>query len=167
MTTTFTLSVITALSLLGACKQEPTASGGGPTAGVAPSSSNLKDPGGQCKPFSDPSITKGPPAGAVFGNGQTITIEYDGSKSKEGDSVFYQLLYFNVQGSLLPIGGAPFTGQTKGTFTTDHKVFESNAAGRPGCMKVGIVQDVAMGSDGFTGKQVELGTYPIKFEISP
>jgi hypothetical protein len=128
----------------------------------------IKDPDGTYKYFSDPSITKQPQKDAVFGNGQTISIEYDGSKSKEGDSVFYKLHYVDTEGSVRPVTGGPFEGQTKGTFSTNSKVYTSQADGRPGFMEVSIVQDakVVGGEQGITGKNVKLGMYPIKFEIS-
>ncbi|MBA2734647.1 MAG: hypothetical protein H0U54_17435 [Acidobacteria bacterium] len=130
----------------------------------------IKDPDGTYKYFSDPSITKQPQKDAVFGNGQTISIEYDGSKSKEGggDSLFYELYYVDTEGSVRVMTGATFDGITKGTFSTNSKVYDSDADGRPGFMKVIIVQNAKFvgGEQGFTGKEVKLGMYPIKFEIS-
>jgi len=128
----------------------------------------IKDPAGFYNYFSDPSITKPPQKDAVFGNGQKISIEYDGSKSKEGDSVFYQLSYVDKEGDVRPVTGGPFDGTTKGTFSTDSKVFTSEADGRPGFMEVSIVQNakVVGGEQGVTGTHVKLGMYPIKFEVS-
>lgn len=130
--------------------------------------SAIKDPDGTYKYFSDASITKPPQKDAVFGNGQTISIEYDGSKSREGDSVFYQLFYVDKEGSVRPVTGGPFDGTTKGAFTTDSKVFTSEADGRPGFMEVSIVQNVKVGGgeQGITGTRVKLGVYPIKFDVS-
>lgn len=129
---------------------------------------NIKDPDGYYKYFSDASITKPPQKDAPFGNGQTISLEYDGSKSKEGDSLFYQLSYVDKDGSVLPITGGAFTGVTKGTFSTNGKVFTSDADGRPGFIEVSIVQNarVVGGEAGVAGKNVKLGVYPIKFEVS-
>jgi len=130
----------------------------------------IKDPDGFYKYFSDPSITKPPQKDAVFGNGQKISIEYDGSKSteKEGDSVFYQLSYVDTEGNVRPVTGGPFEETTKGTFSTNSKVYTSQADGRPGSMEVSIVQNakVVGGEQGVTGTHVKLGMYPIKFEVS-
>jgi len=144
---------------------ESSASSSSQTSGV-----KIKDPDGFYKYFSDPSITKPPQKDAVFGNGQKISIEYDGSKSseKEGDIVFYQLSYVDTEGDVRPVTGGPFDGITKGTFSTDSKVYTSEADGRPGFMKVSIVQNakVVGGEQGVTGTHVKLGMYPIKFEVS-
>ncbi len=128
----------------------------------------VKDPEGTYKYYSDASITKQPPKGALFGNGQEISIEYDGSKSKEGDSVFYQLSYVDTEGNVRPVTGGPFEGTTKGTFRTDSKVYTSGADGRPGFMEVSIVQNakVVGGEQGVTGTRVQLGMYPIIFDVS-
>ncbi len=150
---------------LEACNKDEASSTGSSSesSGVA-----IKDPGGTYKYFSDPSITKQPQKGAVFGNGQTISLEYDGSKSKEGDSMFYQLYYVDTEGSVRQMTGGPFEGNTKGTFSTNSKVYTSDAAGRPGFMEVSIVQNVKVvgGETGITGTNVKLGMYPIKYEIS-
>ena len=145
---------------------ESSASSSSQTSGV-----KIKDPDGFYKYFSDPSITKPPQKDAVFGNGQKITIEYDGSKSteKEGDIlVFYQLSYVDKEGEVRPVTGGPFERITKGTFSTDSKVYTSQADGRPGFMEVSIVQNakVVGGEQGVTGTHVKLGMYPIKFEVS-
>ncbi len=130
----------------------------------------IKDPTGHYNYFSDPSITKQPQKDAVFGNGQKITIEYDGSKSaeKEGDSVFYEFSYVDTEGDVRPLPGGLFDRVTKGTFSTDRKVYTSDADGRPGFMEVSVVQNVKFvgGEQGFTGTHVKLGMYPIKFEVS-
>ena len=130
----------------------------------------IKDPAGYYKYFSDASITKQPQKDAVFGNGQKISIEYDGSKSteKEGDSVFYQLSYVDKEGNVRPVTGGPFDGITKSTFSTDSKVYTSEADGRPGFMEVSIVQNAKFvgGEQGVTGTHVKLGMYPIKFDVS-
>jgi hypothetical protein len=145
---------------------ESSASSSSQTSGV-----KIKDPTGHYKYFSDPSITKPPQKDAVFGNGQKITIEYDGSKSaeKEGDIiVFYQLSYVDKEGEVRPVTGGPFERITKGTFSTDSKVYTSQADGRPGFMEVSIVQNAKFvdGEQGVTGTHVKLGMYPIKFEVS-
>ncbi len=141
----------------------------GTTAGPsAETGVTIKDPQGTYKYFSDASITMQPQKGALFGNGQEISIEYDGSKSKEGDSVFYQLSYVDTEGEVRPLTGGPFEGKTKGTFRTDSKVYTSGADGRPGFMEVSIVQNakVVGGEQGVTGTRVVLGMYPIKFDVS-
>ncbi len=156
--------VVSSMVLVG-CNKE----GGSSTSSSSQTSGvTIKDPDGFYKYFSDPSITKQPQKDAVFGNGQKISIEYDGSKSKEGDSVFYQLSYVDTEGNVRPVTGGPFDRITKGTFSTDSKVYTSQADGRPGFMEVSIVQNakVVGGEQGVTGTHVKLGMYPIKFEVS-
>ena len=118
--------------------------------------------------FSDPSVTKAPPKDALFGNGQTLTLEYDGSKSKPGDTVFFQLFYTDPQGSVRPITGSSFDSPSKGVYTTSKKVYSSEADGRPGFMEVSVVQDakVVGGEQGVTGKSLRLGMYPVQFQRS-
>jgi len=164
------ISVIGGIALVGCDKNASTSSSSETTSGKTETSGGaaIKDPDGYYKYFSDPSMTKPPPKDALFGNGQTIAIEYDGSKSEELDSVFYQLFYVDKEGSVRPVTGGPFEGMTKGTFTTNSKVFTSEADGRPGFMEVSIVQNVKVvgGEQGITGKKVKLGMYPIKFDVS-
>ncbi len=158
--------VVSVIALVG-CNKEggSSTSSSSQTSGVA-----IKDPNGYYNYFSDPSITKQPQKDAVFGNGQTISIEYDGSKSKEGggDSVFYQLSYVDPEGNVRPVTGGPFEGMTKGTFSTNSKVYTSQADGRPGFMEVSIVRNAKFvgGEQGVTGEKLKLGMYPIKYEIS-
>lgn len=151
-----------------AAAQGETASAASPQAIPSAGGVAIKDPEGFYKPFSDASITKPPEANMVFGNGQTLTIEYDGSKSKEGDSVFYQITYVDREGSVRPITGGSFDGVTRGTFSTNKKLYESAADGRPGFMEVSIVQNakVVGGDQGVTGQNVRLGVYPITIESS-
>lgn len=162
--------VVGGIALAGCGKDASTGSSSGTSSGKAQTSDGaaIKDPDGYYKYFSDPSITKPPQKDALFGSGQTITIEYDGSKSKEGDSVFYQLSYVDKEGSVRPVTGGPFEGTTKGTFSTNSKVYTSEADGRPGFIEVSIVQNakVVGGEQGVTGKNVKLGMYPIRFEVS-
>lgn len=145
----------------------PTAGSGTPTATTSGNPA-IKDPTNFYAYYSDPSITKPPAKDALFGNGQVISIEYDGSKSKEGDSLFYQLHYVDPQGEVRPATGGSFTGVTRGTFTTDSKVYTSEANGRPGFMEVTCVNNakVVGGDKGVTGTSVKLGMYPIKFEVA-
>ncbi len=154
---------------LAACKKDAAPGTSESSAGKgALDTAAIKDPDGTYKYFSDPSITKPPTKGAVLGKGQTITIEYDGSKSREGDSVFYRLSYVNEEGSVQPITGGPFEGRTKGTFTASPKVFTSQAKDRPGFMEVNIVNNakVVGGDAGVTGKIVILGMYPVRIDVA-
>lgn len=174
----FALCVVILGSTLGCGQKSETASpvaqqpdsalAASPQAAASSGDVVIKDPEGFYKPFSDASITKPPASNMVFGNGQTFTIEYDGSKSKEGDSVFYQITYVDPKGSVRPITGGSFDGVTRGTFSTNKKIYESAADGRPGFMEVSVVQNakVVGGDQGVTGQNVRLGVYPITIETS-
>ena len=119
----------------------------------------IKDPSGFYKPFSDASITKAPEKDMKIGNGQLVSISYNGSKG--GPSLFYQLSYVDPEGNVRPMTGGPFDDKGNGLFTRDIKVFTSDANGRPGFMEVTTVSGAGM-----AGKIVKLGTYPVVFEIS-
>jgi hypothetical protein len=126
----------------------------------------IKDPEGFYKPFSDPSITKPPPANPVFGNGQLFSFDYDGSKSKEGDSVFYTITCVKPAGAVINVSNGSFDGTTRGTFSTDKKIYDSACDGRPGFIEVSVVQNAKIvgGDQGVTGKNLRLGVYPIQIE---
>jgi hypothetical protein len=127
------------------------------------------DPDGTYKYFSDPSITKAPEKNAKFGNGQTISVEYDGSKSpdEDGDILSYQLYYVQEDGKVQPMGGGTMEGKTSGTFSTSDMVFNSSANGRPGFIEITTVTDSGLSDSGqITGKNVVLGMYPITFEVA-
>ena len=119
----------------------------------------IKDPNGFYKPFSDASVTQAPAKDMKIGNGQLVSISYDGSKG--GPSVFYQLSYIDPEGNVRPITGGPFDAKGNGVFTRDIKVFTSEANGRPGFIEVSTVA-----GSGMSGTPVKLGTYPVVFEIS-
>lgn len=115
----------------------------------------IKDPNGYYKTFSDASITKPPAKDMKIGNGQLVSISYDGSKG--GPSLFYQLSYIDPQGDVRPITGGPFDSKGTGLFTRDIKVYTSDANGRPGFMEITTVS---------SGKLVKLGMYSVVFEVS-
>lgn len=131
----------------------------------------INDPDGSYKLYSDPSITKPPVTDFVWGNGQTLTLEYDGSKTtKNGEvvegSLLYQTYYVEPNGNVQPMGGGVFEENTKGVFTTSSKVFASNADGRPGFIEVTVVQDSGIEDGQIQGKNVNLGMYRIKYEVA-
>ena len=64
---------------------------------------------GSTKAFSDSSITKPPEKDMKIGNGQLVSITYDGSKG--GPSLFYQLSYVDPEGEVRSITGGPFRFQ--------------------------------------------------------
>lgn len=137
-----------------------------PLAGVT-----INDPSGVYKPYMDPSITRGIPAGTVWGNGQTISIDYDGSKTtKDGKvvegSVFYQTYYVGTSGSVYPMSGGVFVEGPKGTYKADNKTYTSAADGRPGFVEVSVVQDSGMKDGQISGKNVNIGMFPIKFQVA-
>lgn len=129
----------------------------------------LIDPDGVYNFVSDPSVTKYPDANAVFGNGQTFTFEYDGSKTNNDEyaTLSYQLYYIQDDGKVQPIGGGNLVGKGKGTFTTSDKVFNSSASGASGFFELqGTYDTKADENNKITGSNVTLGMYPIKFEIA-
>lgn len=128
------------------------------------------DPDGTYNFFSDPSVTKYPEKNVVFGNGQTLSFEYDGSKTNNDSyaTLSYQLYYVQDDGKVQPMGGGNMNGTGgKGTFTTSDSVFESNAKDRKGFFELQGTYDTSFDENyKVTGKNVKLGMYPIKFEIS-
>ncbi|MEP6956881.1 MAG: hypothetical protein ABI883_08645 [Chthoniobacterales bacterium] len=118
----------------------------------------IKDPAGYYKVFTDPSITNGPATDMKIGNGQVVSITYDGSK---GSGLFYQLAYIDPTGNVRPITGGPFDAKEKGVFSRDIKVFTSEANGLPGFMEVTTVSGVGM-----AGKVVKIAVFPVVFEIA-
>lgn len=119
----------------------------------------IKDPAGFYKVFTDPSITNGPAKDMKIGNGQLVSMTYDGSKG--GPSLFYQLSYIDPAGDVRPITGGPFDEKEKGVFAHDIKVFTSEADGRPGFMVINTVSGVGM-----AGKVVKIAVFPVVYEIS-
>ena len=128
------------------------------------------DPDGTYKLFSDPSVTKYPEAGALFGNGQTLTFEYDGSKTDNDPdaTLSYQLFYIMDNGKVAPMGGGNVEGSGgKGTFTMSNKVFDSAARGRKGFLELqGTYAASASDSGQISGKNVKLGMYSITFDVA-
>ena len=119
------------------------------------------------KLFADPSLTKFPSKDFVYGNGQTLSIEYDGSKSKPGDPVFFDLTRVNPEGVVVQIGSDTFEGKTPGTmFTKSNKIFKSDAEGRSGFVEINIVQNSGLDASGkISGKNLMIGRFAIKFEV--
>jgi len=129
----------------------------------------LVDPDGIYNFVSDPSVTKYPEANAVFGNGQTFTFEYDGSKTNNDEyaTLSYQLYYIQDDGKVQPIGGGNLDGKGSGTFSTSDSVFDSAASGASGFFELQGTYDTSVDDNNkITGKNVTLGMYPIKIEIA-
>lgn len=126
---------------------------------------NANDPK---KLFADPSVSKFPAKDFVYGNGQKLSIEYDGSKSKAGDPVFFDLTMINPQGIVVQIGSDTFDGRTPDrVFTKANKVFKSEADGQSGFVEINVAQNVGLDANGkISGKNVMLARFPIKFEAS-
>ena len=151
---------ITAFSLL----NKPSTSGDATnSAATNDSTAKLVDPDGTYDFVSDPSVTKYPEKNAVFGNGQTLTFEYDGSKTNNDAyaTLSYQLYYIQDNGKVIPMGGGNLDGKGMGTFTTSDKVFDSAASGASGFFELQGTY-----TTGTSGTNVTLGMYPIKFEIA-
>ncbi len=132
------------------------------------STTKLDDPDGVYNFVSDPSVTKYPEKNVVFGNGQTLTFEYDGSKTNNDAyaTLSYQLYYIQSDGKVQPMGGGNLDGKGSGTFSTSDKVFNSSASGASGFFELQGTYDTSAATGTITGKNVTLGMYPIKFEIA-
>lgn len=133
----------------------------------------VKDPNGDYKLFSDPSVTKHPESGVKFGNGQVLSFEYDGSKTNNDAyaTLSYQLYYIDDKGSVHPIGGGNMEGEGgKGVFKTAEgdKVFNSSAKGKSGFFELQGTYGTGLSETGGikAGTNVKLGMYSIKFDIS-
>lgn len=129
----------------------------------------LDDPAGDYKLFSDPSVTKYPDEGAIFGGGQTLTFEYDGSKTNNDAyaTLSYQLYYIQDNGKVIPMGGGNVEGKGSGIFTVSDKQFTSGAKDRSGFLELTGTYDTGLSETGqITGKNVVLGMYSVKFDIS-
>ena len=126
---------------------------------------NANDPK---KLFADPSVTKFPAANFVYGNGQTLSVEYDGSKSKAGDSVFFDLMMINPDGVVVQVGSNVFDGKVPDrVFTKSNKIFNSDVDGRSGFVEIKVVQNSGLDADGkISGKNLMIARFPIKFEAS-
>lgn len=129
----------------------------------------VNDPAGVYKPYTDSSISRGIARNTVWGNGQTLSLDYDGSKTTEdgvmvdGDLLF-QTYYVGTNGSVYPMGGGVFVEGPKGTYTNSDRVYTSAADGRPGFIEVTVVQGSSTADD--KGRAVNLGMFPIKFQVA-
>lgn len=126
---------------------------------------NANDPK---KLFADPSVTKFPAKDFVYGNGQKLSIEYDGSKSKAGDPVFFDLTMINPQGVVVQVGSDTFDGRTpERVFSKSNKMFRSEVDGQSGFVEINIVQNSGLDANGsISGKNLMIARFPIKFEAS-
>lgn len=128
----------------------------------------LDDPEGVYDFVSDPGVTKYPEANAVFGNGQTFTFEYDGTKTNNDPyaTLSYQLYYIQADGKVQPMGGGNLSGRGSGTFSTSDSVFNSAASGASGFFELQGTYDTSIDDNNrISGSNVTLGMYPVKFEI--
>lgn len=175
---------LAAIALLGVgcdAKKEVAPQTGAPTSTAPPTASvaavmpapaamdtvaSLENANNPKKPFADPSVTKFPSKDFVYGNGQTLSIEYDGSKSKPGDPVFFDLTVINPEGIVVQVGSDTFDGRTPDrVFSKSNKMFRSEADGRAGFVEIKIVQNVGLDANGkISGKNLMIARFPIKFE---
>lgn len=128
----------------------------------------VNDPSGYYKLFSDPSVTKHPEDGTTFGNGQTLTFEYDGTKTNNdaNATLSYQLFYIKDNGDVSPMGGGNIEGKGSGVFTLSDKVFNSSAKNRKGFLELQGTYDSNISDTGqITGKNVKLGMYSVMFDV--
>lgn len=134
------------------------------------SDTKLVDPNGDYKLFSDSSITKQPENDAKFGDGQTLTWEYDGSRSDNDKyaTLSYQLFYIQDNGTVVPMGGGNVEGEGgKGTFTLSNSVFNSSAKDRNGFLELTVTYGTSASESGqIAGKNFKLGMYSVKFDIA-
>jgi hypothetical protein len=129
----------------------------------------LNDPNGDYKLFSDASVTKHPSDNVKFGNGQTLTFEYDGSKTNNDEytTLSYQLFYIQDNGSVIPMGGGNVEGRGKGEFTLSDKVFNSSAKDRKGFLELQATHDGKVSESGqITANTVKLGMYSVVFDVA-
>lgn len=129
----------------------------------------LVDPDGVYDLFSDPSITKAPEAGVLFGNGQTLTWEYDGSKSENDPyaKLSYQLFYIQDNGDVQPMGGGNVAGENgKGTFTLSDNVFNSSAKGQNGFLELVVTWGTTFNGESYDSKEEKLGMYSVKYDVT-
>ena len=177
---------VVAIALLGTgcdAKKEAAPQTGAPTSAAPPTASvaavmpapaamdtvaSLENANDPKKLFADPSVTKFPSKDFVYGNGQTLSIEYDGSKSKPGDSVFFDLMMINPDGVVVQVGSNVFDGKVPDrVFTKSNKVFNSDVDGRSGFVEIKVVQNVGLDANGkISGKNLMIARFPIKFEAS-
>ncbi len=117
----------------------------------------------------DGTYTKYPEKDALFGNGQTLTFEYDGSKTNNDAyaTLSYYPYYIQDDGKVQPLGGGNIQGRGKGTFTVSSSVFNSDAKDRQGFLEVIGTYDTGTDASGkVTGSNVKLGMYPIIFDVA-
>jgi hypothetical protein len=151
-------------------KKDAPASTNSSSTSQSSSKAKLDDPSGTYKLFSDPSVTKHPENDVVFGNGQTLTFEYDGSKTNNDKyaTLSYQLYYIQDDGKVQPMGGGNVEGEGgKGTFTLSNKVFNSSAKDRSGFLELQGTYDSSIDSTNkMSAKDVKLGMYSVKFDVA-
>lgn len=128
----------------------------------------LDDPGGIYKLSSDESITKKPSGEIEFGNGQTLTFEYDGSKSNNDEyaKLGYELFYVQDNGKVIPMTGGFLAGAGSGEFSTSDRVFKSEANGRKGFLELTVTYSTSASDGKISGNTTKLGMYPVKFTVS-
>lgn len=150
-------------------KDDPVSGDSSSSVSTKSNDAKLNDPEGVYDYFSDPSVTKFPEKNVLFGNGQTLTFEYDGSKTNNDPAatLSYQLYYIQDDGKVQPMGGGNVEGKGSGTFTLSNKVFNSSAKDRSGFLELQGTSGTGISDSGqITGTNVKLGMYPIKFDVS-
>jgi hypothetical protein len=153
------IPLLAASLFISSCGDKAASPDDGPAADV-----QIRDPDGFYKPRSDASITKHPAPGTVIGKGQPVEFQYDGSK---GQILSYQLYYMDSSGSVHPMGGGNIDAKGNGLHSQNIIVFNSSADKCPGFLELTTVSNVEKKADGtFTGKNISLGMYPIRFEVS-
>jgi hypothetical protein len=180
-TTPLLLAAVITFSMTGCDSKKdatPTAASSSAPAAAAPASASasaafdtvtsLENANNPKKLFADPSVTKFPAKDFVYGNGQTLSVEYDGSKSKAGDPVFFDLMMINPQGVVVQVGSDTFDGRTPDrVFSKSNKMFRSEVDGQSGFVEINIVQNASLDANGkVSGKNLMIARFPIKFEAS-
>lgn len=148
--------------------QNQNKSSGSETANTATKEVALVDPDGVYDLFSDPSITQKPEDGVKFGNGQTLTWDYDGSKSENDEyaKLTYQLFYIQDDGKVQPMGGGNVEGSGSGTFTLSDSVFDSAAKDHKGFLELVVTWGTSFDGQKYTSKEEKLGMYSVTYDIA-
>lgn len=129
----------------------------------------LDDPDGVYKLFSDASIISKPEDNVRFGNGQTLTWEYDGSKSENDEyaTLSYQLFYIQDDGKVQPMGGGNVQGSGgKGTYTLSDSVFNSSAKDRKGFLELTVTWGTSFNGESYSSNEEKLGMYSVEFDVA-